>query len=90
MIKYCMKCGAPLTYYHEHGGRTRAVCSAKCQGWKEVDHYPDPRGLEDILKRSYILGYGSGKYSEMPLQDCWLEDKKFFDRYLNSLTKEEG
>ena len=41
--KYCTECGAPLTYYHDTE-RTRAVCSAKCQGWnvvEEIDHKPD-------------------------------------------------
>ena len=36
-LKHCPSCGAPLTFYHEHGGPTRAVCSAKCQGWKVVE-----------------------------------------------------
>lgn len=36
----CPDCGEKTTVYHEsikHGGRSRRICSVKCQEWKVIE-----------------------------------------------------
>lgn len=50
--KNCDKCGEKLKSYHQAGGITRMVCSAKCDGYGIVvviDHKAESRGDTDAI-----------------------------------------